>query len=671
MVAQHYRWDFIGLSTDDKPTPATSEKVTDGSTFYCSDTSKLYVYCKDNWYERLPLGGGGGSTYTAGDGIDITNDVISATNTGKARELTSADYNYPTNNPTSVALWMLPVGLYYWNASVSVRAYEHATLTDTTMAMVTNLAGGSADSIQIYCFYKSGGQTYAMIYFVNSSTGAYASVVKGIFSDMLASASGTSTEVPMSQNATTSMVFADPSTQYNVQIGTQSSATGGYSVAVGKTAQAGGNRGVAIGINSAANGQYSVAFAGSETNLQGVFQVGLVSGNNNGYNNTAYRLLTGLYDPQSAHDAATKGYVDGKILSGAGAPTTSTTGTVGQIYQDTTNGKLYICTAIVPGTDPDPDTYTWTEVGAGGGGSGFTQLTTSDYDYPTNNPTMVAAWKLDPGVYETSGNSVRVGFATALYTDFADKTSFTVIKNGYSDTSYIICGTADNQAPSVYVTKTSTGATEFGAPISLLSDIFADQSTKKKIQIGSSASANGNNSVAVGASSGTGSSALESVAIGRGSGSSAQYTVSVGSSSQAKSDYAISIGNLAGNTSSSNSRSLQIGYNAQSTASNAIALGAYSKATTAGEMNIGTGSLSSGYNASTYRLLSGLYDGQSNHDAATVAQGNKLMTTAPATTDAGVLGQLWTDTTNMHTYQLTAIDTTDPDNPAYTWTQRW
>lgn len=53
----HYRWDFIGLSTDEKPTPATSEKVVDGSTFYCSDTSKLYVFCKGTWYERKALAG--------------------------------------------------------------------------------------------------------------------------------------------------------------------------------------------------------------------------------------------------------------------------------------------------------------------------------------------------------------------------------------------------------------------------------------------------------------------------------------------------------------------------------------------------------------------------------------------------------------------------------------
>lgn len=74
MVAQHYRWDFIGLSTDNKPTPATSDKVTDGSTFYCSDNSKLYVYCKNNWYEKTVSGGGPTVVQTTGES---TTDVMS------------------------------------------------------------------------------------------------------------------------------------------------------------------------------------------------------------------------------------------------------------------------------------------------------------------------------------------------------------------------------------------------------------------------------------------------------------------------------------------------------------------------------------------------------------------------------------------------------------------
>ena len=53
MVANiHYRWDFIGLSTDSKPTASTSPKVVDGSTYYEADTSKLYVWYSDQWYEK-------------------------------------------------------------------------------------------------------------------------------------------------------------------------------------------------------------------------------------------------------------------------------------------------------------------------------------------------------------------------------------------------------------------------------------------------------------------------------------------------------------------------------------------------------------------------------------------------------------------------------------------
>ena len=55
----HYRWDFIGLSTDSKPTTSTSPKVVDGSTYYEADTSKLYVWYSDQWYEKEAIGGGG------------------------------------------------------------------------------------------------------------------------------------------------------------------------------------------------------------------------------------------------------------------------------------------------------------------------------------------------------------------------------------------------------------------------------------------------------------------------------------------------------------------------------------------------------------------------------------------------------------------------------------
>lgn len=233
-----------------------------------------------------------------------------------------------------------------------------------------------------------------------------------------------------------------------------------------------------------------------------------------------------------------KDLVDGLATSGAGAPTTSTVGTVGKLYEDTTNGKLYICTAIIPGTDPDPDTYTWTEVGAG------------------------------PTVVQTTGTST---------TDVMSQNAVTSIVEA------------------------------------------------QKLKLGGSAVASGNRTTALG------------------------Y-------------YANATPN----------DSIAIGANAYvaSGAVGAIALGEGAIASTGGELNIGTFH-SNGYSSSAYRLIRGVYDGQALHDAATLAQGNTLATSAPTTSTEGVLGQLYTDTTNMHTYQLTAIDTTDPSNPVYNWVQRW
>lgn len=107
------------------------------------------------------------------------------------------------------------------------------------------------------------------------------------------------------------------------------------------------------------------------------------------------------------------------------------------------------------------------------------------------------------------------------------------------------------------------------------------------------------------------------------------------------------------------------------TALHSVALGDTARATRTGEVNVGSYGYNHGFNNSAYRVIGGVHDGQELHDAATVAQGNTLATSAPTTSTAGVLGQLYTDTTAMHTYQCTAIDTTDPDNPSYTWTQRW
>ena len=163
MVAQHYRWDFYGLSTDSKPT-ATDPKVANGSTYYEADTSKLYVWYNDQWYEKEAGGGelpiasaetlGG---VKVGDGLSITEGgVLSASGgggeAGAFKELTSADYNYPADNPTDIAVWLLPRGLYYvTNSNMTIRLSSSSYFTYGSTFMVTDIPSDNVNRY-IYCF---------------------------------------------------------------------------------------------------------------------------------------------------------------------------------------------------------------------------------------------------------------------------------------------------------------------------------------------------------------------------------------------------------------------------------------------------------------------------------------------------------------------------------------
>ena len=316
---------------------------------------------------------------------------------------------------------------------------------------------------------------------------------------------GTSQTDVMSQDATCGLVYAsgDHDGGYRIQIGKYANASGQRSVAIGGALAAGdattssGQRSVAIGEVARATANGSIAIGqGANATHAGELNIGSNNFTTYGYNNTYYRLISGVYDGQSAHDAATKGQLDARVLQNAGAPTTSTVGTVGQLLEDTTNGKLYQCTAVTPGTDPDPDTYTWTEVGSGGGGGSVT-------------------------VVQTTGTS---------QTDVMSQNATT-------------------------------------------SMVYADPSAKTKVQIGLFASVSNNYGIAIGENAQT--TADRGIAIGQGTG--AHYA-------------------------------------------NSISLGYGSVPTAVGVMAIGGALPYTGYNSSAYRLLTGLYDGQDVHDAATVGQ---------------------------------------------------
>lgn len=121
---------------------------------------------------------------------------------------------------------------------------------------------------------------------------------------------GTSTTDVMSQNATTSLVYADPGATRKIQIGYSANVTQVQSAAIGDNASCTASGGVALGAYSNCS---SVGVVSINTSIPSL-----------GYNNSYYRLLKGLYDPQSDHDAATKGYVDTAVASAGASEINST-----------------------------------------------------------------------------------------------------------------------------------------------------------------------------------------------------------------------------------------------------------------------------------------------------------------------------------------------------------
>lgn len=88
----------------------------------------------------------------------------------------------------------------------------------------------------------------------------------------------------------------------------------------------------------------------------------------------------------------------------------------------------------------------WTPLNMQGGG-GVKELTTDDYNYPTNNPAYVAMWLLSPGYY-TAPSGVEVRNSTANGTDsrYAEGVNFIIGGNSSSNRSAFILSAGSNRA---------------------------------------------------------------------------------------------------------------------------------------------------------------------------------------------------------------------------------
>ena len=261
---------------------------------------------------------------TAGENITIADEsgalVISAEGGSGAIELTSADYNWPTSGTaTSVALWLLEPGIYYAGSGVSIKA-NSTTSSAQAFYVVTQESSGDKSILVLYPTGAGG-----TVYNVQVSNGA--DLGSSSITTSIVQSTGTSTTSVMSQNAVSSMVFADPSTRQKVQMGNNSNATMPSAVAIGYAANARGTQSVAIGRGAYVDKDNAVAIGksaivqhdggialgeGAATTAVGQMAIGTTNASY-GYNSSNYRLLTGLYDGQSAHDAVTKGQMDTEL----------------------------------------------------------------------------------------------------------------------------------------------------------------------------------------------------------------------------------------------------------------------------------------------------------------------------------------------------------------------
>lgn len=352
----HYRWDFIGLSTDQKPTPATSDKVVDGSTFYCSDNSKLYVYCKDNWYERKALGGGGGGT---SDFNKLSNrpkyknsEMTGATN---IKEFTGTDGN------TAGAEGLVPAPatadadkFLKSDGTWSTAGGGGVTPVQTTGASTTDVMSQDATTKLLYPDITNTPYKMSIGQSLNQAT------AKGVAINGYIHKTSVDSIAIGCMDSSYAIVGSNGRSNYSLVVGRNAlSGRGDGNVVLGTSAQAnsGQNTGYDVAVGYSANagaGSYthSVALGSYATSTRsGEVNIGTGS-SGNGYNSTNYRVIGGVHDGVDAHDAAT--VAQGNTLA-TSAPTTSTVGVLGQLYTDTTNMHTYQCTAI------SGDTYTWTQ----------------------------------------------------------------------------------------------------------------------------------------------------------------------------------------------------------------------------------------------------------------------------------------------------------------------
>lgn len=298
------------------------------------------------------------TTYSAGSGLNLADTTFSVDTTtiatqadldAKQDTLTAGD-NITIEDESGALVISAADTTYTAGSNVQISPQNVISATDTTYTHFTG-ATASTDGVQGLVPGPLAGDENKYL----KGDGTWGTVQAG---PTVVQTTGTSTTDVMSQNAVTSMIYADPSTEHRIQIAPNGSAGADYSVAIGRSASvsSAAQRGIAIGDSATASAVGSIALGmGSSASTQGEMNIGTYW-TNAGYNSSSYRLLTGLYDPQSAHDAATKGYVDTSVGTKQDELTAGENITIqeesGALVISATGGGADVSTITMTTTDP-------------------------------------------------------------------------------------------------------------------------------------------------------------------------------------------------------------------------------------------------------------------------------------------------------------------------------
>lgn len=303
------------------------------------------------------------NTLTAGSNIQISNDTISATDTTYSdfvgTDGTSAGTSGLVPAPTTADAGKVlgADGAWVTGGPTVVQSRGNSTTDVMSQAATTSLVYADIRPASYGSLIRIGdgaSNTSNILYEgiaigENSKTTGNYGVALGTYAwveaaNGVAIGGGSGTQTAPRIRAPHSIAIGDhieiqPTASYSVAVGA------GYG-STGRSIQAKGSVSLGAFSKATSNGEMNIGLSEATAEQQTTY----------GYNGSAYRLLSGLYDPQSDHDAATKGYVDPS--TDTTAPTASTVGRLGEIRIDTSTKTAYMCVSA----DNATSTYEWKQI---------------------------------------------------------------------------------------------------------------------------------------------------------------------------------------------------------------------------------------------------------------------------------------------------------------------